>query len=145
VLFNEISENQTHFLLYQEPGFYMFKCPDDNIDAGTDVSEPENHSPDLETNTMSGGRLATPMNFAPVRVDRSPGKLTCTDYMTIADLDEDLIDPKPKGRKATPSVKKNVMPTKATPITILMLGAKTRIICIHYIYTQNKLMSAILK
>jgi len=96
----------------------MFKYPDDNIDAETDITEPENLSSDVETNAKTDGRLATPMNFAPVRVDRSPGKSTYADYMTVVDSDEDLVEQELEGRKATPAAKKNVMPSKATPAEI---------------------------
>jgi hypothetical protein len=102
--------------LYQKPGFYMFQCPDSDADAEADVWEPgDNQSPDVGTLKTTSGRCATPMNFAPVREDRSPGKLTNADYVTIADSDEDLDEPDPKARKA---VKKNVMPIKTTPAPV---------------------------
>jgi hypothetical protein len=92
----------------------MFQSPDDDADAETDDWDPDNQSPDVEIIGTMGGRSATPMNFAPVRVDRSPGKLTYADYATVADSDEDLDEPDPKARKVS-AVKKNV---KATPAEI---------------------------
>lgn len=95
----------------------MFKYPDDNLSANTEVTEPETHSPE-ETNAKTDDHLATPMNFAPVHVDRSPGKSTYADYMTVVDSEEDLETPESKARKATPAAKKHVMPSKATPAEI---------------------------
>lgn len=101
----------------------MFQYPDDNLSASTEVAELENHSPE-ETNAKTGARLATPMNFAPVRVDRSPGKSTFADYVTVADSDEDLKELEWAGRKATPAAKKNVMPSKATPVAQINVKQK---------------------
>lgn len=84
--------------MFQKPGFNMFINADDNQKVP-------------ETNAKTS--FATPMIL-----DRSPGKSTYADYMTVVDSVENLETPEFIARNSTPAAKKHVMPSKATPATI---------------------------
>lgn len=116
----------------------MFKHPDDdNVGADSDATELESSSTREEPRAKSGGQhIATPMNFAPVAADLSPGKCTFADFMTVADSNEDLDEL--AYRKATPAAAKapeisaNRKGTPAAPIASkINFSIEPKAICIR--------------